>query len=117
MATVRSVPKTEWRRFFDQLSKALLGKRAEVEVASLDLGDQVMAEWVPMVGITYEPNDDVLDVALNATNHLIRRPQQIGVDETPTGVASIAVTSGDGTKHIIRLKDPVMLPAVERSAR
>jgi hypothetical protein len=114
MATVRSVPKTEWRIFFDQLSKALIGKRAEVEVASLDLGDQVMAEWIPMVGITYEPNDDVVDVALDSINHVIRRPQQIGVDETPAGVASIAVTSGDGTKHIIRLKDPVMLPAGAR---
>jgi hypothetical protein len=109
MATLRTIPKTEWRAFFDQMSKALLGKRAEVEVASLDLGDQVIVEWMPMIGITYEPNDDVLDVALDGPNHLIRGPQQIAVDEAPTGISSIAVTAADGARHIIRLKAPVML--------
>lgn len=111
MATLRTIPKTEWRTFFDQMSKALLGKRAEVEVASLDLGDQVIAEWIPMLGITYEPNEDVLDVALDGPNHLIRRPQQIAIDEAATGISSVAVTSADGASHIIRLKEPVMLTA------
>ncbi len=115
MANLRTIPKTEWRPFFDQMSKELLGKRAEVEVASLDLGDQVIAEWIPLVGITYEPNDDVLDVALNGANHLIRRPQQIAIDEAPTGgITSVAVTSGDGASHVIRLKAPVMLTATTR---
>ena len=36
------------------MSKALLGKWAEIEVASLDLEDQIVAEWVPLLGITYE---------------------------------------------------------------
>lgn len=111
MATLRTIPKNEWRVFFDQMSKALLGKRAEVEVASLELGDQVIAEWIPMLGITYEPNDDVLDVALEGPNHLIRKPQQIAVDEAPAGISSVAVTSADGASHIIRLKAPVMLSA------
>lgn len=110
MATLRTIPKAEWRPFFDQMSKALLGKRAEVEVASLDLGDQVIAEWIPLLGITYEPNDDVLDVALDGTNHLIRRPQQIAVDEAAAGgINTVAVTSGDGASHVIRLKSPIML--------
>ena len=116
MATLRTIPRHEWRTFFDQMSKALLGKRAEVEVASLDLGDHVIAEWIPMVGITYEPNGDVLDVALDGPNHLIRKPQQIAVDETPAGISSVAVTSADGTSHIIRLKSPVMVSASSTKA-
>ena|SRR5688572_20951911 len=115
MATLRTIPKPEWRTFFDQMSKALLGKRAEIEVASLDLGDQVIAEWIPLLGVTFEPNGDVLDVALEGANHLIRRPQQIAIDEAPAGgITSIAVTSADGASHVIRLKSPVMLTATTR---
>jgi len=55
------VPKAEWRAFFDRMSKALTGKRAEIEVASLDLGDQITAEWLPLIGITYDLHDDLLD--------------------------------------------------------
>ena len=49
---------------FDRLSKTLEGKQAEIEVASLSLGDQVEAEWLPLHGITYDPNDDLVEVAL-----------------------------------------------------
>ena len=50
--TVRKLEKTEWRRFFDWVSKGLVGKRAEIEIASLALGDQIEAEWLPLLGIT-----------------------------------------------------------------
>jgi hypothetical protein len=108
---LREVPKEGWRAFFDLMSKALLGKRAEVEVASLDLGDQIVAEWVPLIGITYDSRDDLLDVALDRAGRLIRRPQQIEVEEGPAGLASVAVVDADGVRHVVRLKDPVMLPA------
>jgi Family of unknown function (DUF5335) len=40
--------------------------RAEIEVASLALGDQVEAEWLPLLGIAYDPKDDLVQVALEA---------------------------------------------------
>ena len=43
MSQLLSVPQSEWRPFFDRMSKALLGKWAEIDVASLDLGDQIVA--------------------------------------------------------------------------
>ena len=52
MPDLRSVPRAEWRTFFDHVSASLLGKRAEIEVAALDLGDQVIAEWLPVLGIS-----------------------------------------------------------------
>jgi hypothetical protein len=110
MAQLLSVPKSEWRPFFDRMSKALLGKWAEVEVASLDLGDQIVAEWVPMLGITYDSKDDLLDVALDRANHLIRHPRDILVEEAPGGLASVAVIDEDGARQVVRLKEPLMLP-------
>ena len=89
MSKLLEVPQTEWRVFFDRTSKALLGKLAEIEVASLDLGDQIIAEWVPMLGITYEPKDDLLDIAPTDPPHLIRHPKG-GSWRSSTGLASIA---------------------------
>ena len=87
------------------------------KAASLDLGDQIVAGWVPLLGVTYDAQDDLLDVALSGLNHLIRRPREIYVREGPKGVETVAVLSADGVKQILHLKDPLMLPAAERPAR
>jgi hypothetical protein len=110
MSQLLSVPKSEWRPFFDRMSAALLGKWAEVEVASLDLGDQIVAEWVPMLGITYDSRDDLLDVALDRASHLIRHPREIVVEEGLTGLTSVAVVDEDGSRQVVRLKEPLKLP-------
>jgi Family of unknown function (DUF5335) len=60
---------------FDRLSKTLQGKQAEIEVASLSLGDQVEAEWLLLHGITYDPNDDLVEVVLERLDHMIRKPR------------------------------------------
>jgi hypothetical protein len=92
------------------MSNALLGKWAEIEVASLDLGDQIVVEWIPLLGITYDSRDDLLDVALDRSNHLVRHPREILVEQTPAGLASVAVIGDDGARQVVRLKEPLMLP-------
>jgi hypothetical protein len=112
MGNLRTVDKSEWRPFFDRMSKALLlGKRAEIEVASPELGDQILAEWVPMIGVTYDSHDDVLDVALDRVDHLVYHPKEIVVEEGGEGLLSIAVTAADGSRNIVKLKEPLQLPA------
>jgi len=111
MGTLRTVPKSEWRQFFDRMSKALLGKWAEIEVASPDIGDQIVVERVPMLGVTYDSRDDLLDVALDRTDHLVYHPQEIVVEESAEGLASIALTAADGTRQVVRLREPLKLPA------
>ena len=111
MTTERTLPRASWTNFFDLMSKSLLGQSAEIEVSSLDLGNQIVAEWVPMRGITYDAKDDLLEVALDGLDHLIRRPREIVVQEIPGGLASVAVVDDEGTKQIVRMKAPLMLPA------
>ena len=110
MSSLRTIPRTERRSFFDRTSQALLGKWAEIEVASMDLGDNIIAEWVPMIGITYDSRDDLLDVALDRANHLIRHPKEILVEEDDNGLKSVAVLDGDDTRQIVNLRAPLMLP-------
>lgn len=113
MSTLRIVPKAEWASFFDRMSKVLLGKKAEIEVATLDLGDQIVAKWVPLIGITYDSKDDLLDVALDRANHLIRHPREIVVEDGNVGLQSVAVVDADGARQIVNLKSPLALPPAE----
>ena len=59
----QEIDKSGWRVALDRLSKSLSGKRAEIEIAALSLGDQIAAEWLPVIGITYDPKDDIVEVA------------------------------------------------------
>ena len=111
MSKLVTVPPSEWRSFFDRLSKGLLGKWVEIEVASLDLGDQITVEWIPMFGITYDSRDDLLDVALDRIDHLIRHPKEIVVEEGPMGVMSVAVVDKEGVRQVVKIKEPFMLPS------
>ena len=43
MAQLLTLPRAEWPTWFNRMSDALRGKRAEVEIASLELGDQATA--------------------------------------------------------------------------
>jgi hypothetical protein len=100
-----------WRPYFDRVSKTLVGKRAEIEVAALNLGAQVEAEWLPLIGITYDPKSDAIEVAVEGHDHLIRKPREVWVEEQGGELSSLAVVDADGVRQIITLKDPLMLPA------
>jgi hypothetical protein len=112
MSTLRELPKQQWKRYFESVSGVLTGTRAEIEVASLEVGDQIAAQWLPLLGLTYDSRDDLIDVSLTGLNHLIRQPAQIEVTEDDAGtIRSIAVRTADGTLQVLRLKDPLRLPA------
>jgi hypothetical protein len=108
--TIRKLKKSQWRPFFDGISKILEGMRVEIEVASLRLGDQIDAEWLPFLGITYDPKDDIVEVALENVDHMIRKPRDIYVDETAGDFISIAITDAEGTEQIVKVREPVALP-------
>ncbi len=109
--TIRKLERSEWRPFLDIVSKLLETKEAEIEVASLELGDQIEAEWLPLLGITYDPKDDVLEVALDGVDHMIRGPREIYLDNGAEALTSIEIVDANGVKQIVKLKDKLMLPA------
>src|SRR6185369_4363224 len=101
--------KSSWQGFFDRVSKGLAGKRAEIEVASLKLGAQVEAKWLPMLGVAYEPRTNLIEVALEGVDHMIRKPRELFVDNGPLGLSSFEVVDDEGQQHIVRLRDPLLL--------
>ncbi len=108
--TAQKLDKKEWKPFFEGVSKVLPAKEAEIEVLSLNIGDQVEAEWLRLLGLTYDPKDDLLDVALDGLDHLIQKPREIYVEDGGVGLASLAVVDAEGARHIIKLRDPMALP-------
>jgi hypothetical protein len=107
----RKLDKKEWKTFFDRVSKMLEGKLAEIEVASLRLGAQVQAEWLPLHGIAYDPKDDLMEVTLEGLDHMITKPREIYVEDGTVGLESVEIIDADGTKQIVKLRDELMPPA------
>ncbi len=50
-------------------------------------------------------------MATDRSNDLIRHPREIVVEKTLTGLASVAVVDEDGAQQVVRLREPLMLPA------
>jgi hypothetical protein len=109
--TIRKLEKNEWRPFLDFLSKLLEAKEAEIEVASLKLGDQVEAEWLPLIGISYDPKNDIVEIALEGHDHIIHKPREIYLDDNVGALMSLEVVDADGVRQIVKLKDQLALPA------
>jgi uncharacterized protein DUF5335 len=112
--TTRKLDKKQWRTFLDGVATMLEGKQAEIEVASLDLGDQIQAEWLPLIGISYDPNDDIVEVALEV-DHLISKPREIYVEDGAEGIVALEIVDADNERQIVRLRDPIALPASART--
>jgi hypothetical protein len=108
MAT--KLDKSTWQQYFDTLSKIVVGKQAEIEVASLRLGDQYEAKWVQFLGVSYDPKGDELEILLEGLDHLIPKPREIYVEGGPAALSSIEVIDNDGNQQIVKLRDPLMLP-------
>ena len=107
--SIRKLDKAEWRSFFDRLSKTLEGERAEIETTSLSLGAQVQANWVPIIGLVYDPKDDVIELALNGLDHLIQKPRDVYVDEQADMVGSFEIVDANNASHIVKFKAPIAL--------
>jgi Family of unknown function (DUF5335) len=110
MSTDPELSKPTWRPFFDRFSKSLAGESAEVEIASLKLGNQIAAEWLPLFGITYDPADDIVEIAMEGYDHLINRPRAIHVKRDATRLTAIEVIDSDDVHHLVKLREPLALP-------
>lgn len=104
------IARSEWKPFFDRLARALEDHPAEIEVASLDLGDQLLAEWVPLVGITYDPRADLLDVALEGLDHRVRHPREVRAQVGHGRLTAVDIIDREGAHLIVKFRDPPVLP-------
>ena len=106
------IDRAQWAPLLEGITNSLIGKRAEIEVVSLNLGDQIEAEWSPLIGITYDPKDDLIEIALDEVDHMIRSPRELFIDYAVGDVvAAIEIVDADGNRQIVKFRDPLALPA------
>src|SRR5262245_21791107 len=109
--TARSIDKAEWEAFCAAVSRVLGSTSAEIEIASLDLGDQVEKEWAPLIGITYDPEDDIIDIALeDDLDHIVNHPRELIADIDDASINALQITDAEGTRHLVKLRDALTLP-------
>jgi hypothetical protein len=107
---IHKLEKTAWRSYLDEISKSLTGKRAEIEIDSLGIGAQIEAKWLPLLGVVYDPKSDLVEIALEGVDHLIREPRELYVDYHADGLRSLEIIDAGGAHQIVQLRDPLMLP-------
>jgi hypothetical protein len=118
--TTQELDAERWHEYLDSLTSTVEGMLVTIEVMDEQEGDQLEVERMPLQAISYDPRDDVLEVALGGRGlrypvvlrHFISAPRTISVEEassiTPT---AILVTDGGGVRTLIRLFEPVELGA------
>lgn len=103
------IEKSQWSGFCRLLNAQLPGQRAEIEVASLELGVQTAVRWLPVIGVAYDSRTDVIELILDGMDHLIFHPTEVYMEFGSGGVESLAIVERD-VWQIITLRTPLMLP-------
>lgn len=116
MKATKQLPREQWKDYFDTFTKNFLKdlnpETAVIELVSPDLGDQVEADHVRVIGLAYDPKDNVFEVALEDLDHLVYNPKEIWVLEEDNGfVSTVEVVRDDDTREIIRLQSVGIVPA------
>ncbi len=108
----QTLNKADWEHYFNHLSSVMSTFLAEVEVAGLDIGDQVEGEWVPLSGLAYDPKDDLITIDLDSSRvmHNVQNPVEVVVEEDDNGLKSLSIKDADGHLTILKLKTPMALP-------
>ena len=107
----QAIDRAEWAVYCERVSKALSASDAEVEVISSELGAQMETAWLPFIGITYDPKDDIFDIALEGVDHIIEHPRALNAETELGTLAALDITDQEGMHHLLRLRDALALPA------
>lgn len=115
--STEKLERSEWEGYFDLLSKQLGPENAEVELATLKVGDRIALDSVSLIGLSYNPKDDVFELATAAADHRIQHPRAIYLDEGPDGIRRIEVIDADDIREVIEWRRPCHGPVRDSRAR
>jgi hypothetical protein len=107
---IQKFERSKWPDVCAAVSIALLGKRAEIEVVSLDDGLLIEARWLPVIGIAFDPVNDSLRIMLDGVDHFVFQPREMYLDFGLGGVQSLGILDNENAWQIVLLRDPLMLP-------
>jgi len=113
----QEIPRQEWKKFFDDLTKKRYEWQTRIEVFSEDIGNQVLDEGLPLRGITAEQrkDDNVIEIIVGQDSrhhqtHNIINPTKIAyLSEKDKLSGIVEIEEMDGTKTLIHIVEPMPL--------
>lgn len=110
------VPNDQLKAYFDKFTKHFLVREStnavDVEVLSMDWGDQFAAEGAHLYGIAYDPRANALEFELEGGDHRIQKPKEVWTAEDFDGfVKAIEVVRDDGTREVAKVSRLGVAPA------
>jgi hypothetical protein len=108
--SIRRLERDDWVGFCIRASRFSSGKQVDIEVVSLQIGFQPEARRLPLMGMSYDPEGDVLHLLVGTLSHFIRSPRELYVDEEALGLINFQIIDADGVRQIVTLREPLLLP-------
>ncbi|EPE96826.1 DUF5335 family protein [Rhizobium grahamii] len=88
---LKVLPKSDWPAYFSELHKEVEGKEVKIEILGQTLGDQVLVRSAKLIGATYEPKEDALEISVKGITHVVDRPQKISILQENGSIVAIDV--------------------------
>lgn len=108
----RKLAQAEWQVYFDRLSEHLAGMRAEVEINALHLGSQIETEWRLLLGVSYDPHDDLIDVAMEDLDHAVSKPRKLYVEDASGTLECLEIVDEANVHHLVKFREPMLLTRI-----
>lgn len=115
----KEIPPTEWKQFFNNLSRDLSAWITSIEIVPYNRSSQFLVREMPFAGALVSVDDGKLDQivimlgdeAKAHETHTIPNPQRVSfLQNKNLPSCLVAVKSADGTKTMIHIQRP--LPAL-----
>jgi hypothetical protein len=109
MSETKLIERSQLQRYFDDFTKRFLREFApravDVELLEAELGDQTETAGARLLGITYEPRTNVLELALEMGDHRDFDPREVWVVEEEDGfISAFEIVSANGLREVITVK-------------
>jgi hypothetical protein len=109
------IPRNEWKRFLDTLSREHYGWETAVQVLDDETGAQMMSEGLAFSGMTLEERGSraVLELLVgsdagNHQTHNIVAPKRIAFEKNQDGPGgTLDVEDSEGTKTLVNFYQPM----------
>jgi hypothetical protein len=108
----QEIPHYEWIRFFEEFSRRHAGWLTTVELLQPELGDQIQARDLPLMGIAVEPDEvaeDQITIMLGTSpsariSHTISKPSHVWLKQTDEGADEALQIQSFGGIALVRFR-------------
>jgi hypothetical protein len=120
MSNTKHIPEEQLEKYLDDFSRRFLMRGsqefADVELIGPEIGDQVVASGVRLLGIDYDPHTRALEILLDGGDRRVYEPREVWTVEDSNGfINSMEVILADGTRQVMKIKQGGMRRANRES--